>query len=470
MKMKRKISTLLCAGVIISLLTGCGGEYAGVTEKESASGAAVSGTAINEETVSGSAVKGTERKEKNRENWYCSETNFYYAKTDYFCARSEIPFIMEWNKEDGTKQKIECKDLSNLCYVDDKWVYYTVYGKSFEGNDFPSDDLYRAPIEQNHLNIKKAEKLFTERVGITTDEIYCDGRYVAYISEEMKYKKYDLKEKCFIGDLDKGDKYYGSDILGVAGGNIYIRLGEEGGLYVQKLDSEKVTKITGENVWGSAFAITESDIYYSEEYAMPFSIMRYHLKDGSKQEAVKEEQVETLLAQLDLAQTGDSYLRYEPDWMFVSGDRLYIQFEVEWEKTDEMTCQKEVITWQNLGEDGELHYARELTECLEKQNAAEVIDQDSGLLGRQCLSRGYCIDMTDEKCYMYLYNPEEDKNVLACYNFNKGEFSYVDEEDMDWYLPYYAASFVSMEKFMSEAMFSPLENGKGSEWIYSDFY
>ena len=95
---------------------------------------------------------------------------------------------------------------------------------------------------------------------------------------------------------------------------------------------------------------------------------------------------------------------------------------------------------------------------------------DTVLTGRMCLSRGYCIDMTDEKCYMYLYNPEEDKNVLACYNFNKGEFSYVDEEDMDWYLPYYAASFVSMEKFMSEAMFSPLENGKDSEWMYGDFY
>lgn len=465
--MKKRISAFLCIWLAAGVLAGCGGEYAGTTDQGGVSGSAVSGSAVTDGVVSDSAVKGVESKEereKNRTNWYCSETNFYYAMTGFI---SDKPFIMEWNKENGTKRKIECEDLSNLCYVDDNWVYYTVFGKWFDENDFHSEELYRAPIEQNRLNLEKAELLFTERLGISYNDIYCDGSYVAYIDEEMRYKKYDLKEKRFIGNFAKDKKEYETDILAVSGENIYLRLEGKGGLYSQKLDSAKTIKITDGYVLGSAFAATESDVYYSEEYALPFTLMKYHLEDGSKQAVLTEKQVDEFLKQMIVTEEEESYLRYEPNWMFVSGNRLYIQFEVQWDREKGLSYHKQVIAYLELEDNAELHYAKELTEYLERKDGAGHSEERETYEGSIDLSMGCCVDMTDEKCYMYCYDPKVNKTRLACYDFAKGDFSYPDKEDMDWYLPYYAAPFVSMEKFMSETyMYYEYD----SDWDFIDFY
>lgn len=80
---KRNRSTLLCmilcAGMCAVFIAGCGGEYAGLTEGDAVSGAAVSGEAVSgdairKETVSGPAVEDREESFQMQTGWMEQET------------------------------------------------------------------------------------------------------------------------------------------------------------------------------------------------------------------------------------------------------------------------------------------------------------------------------------------------------------------------------------------------------------
>lgn len=475
--LRRKMSFLCCTALVAALLAGCGGEFdrtsAGSGE---ASGSAVSGAAVSGTAVSGSAVDelpvsspGVKRPalrvdgKKDRENWFYSETNFYYART---CEQNEsdgTTYIMEHNLADGTERQIPCKNLSNLCYVDNNWVYYTVNGEYFEhfdGHNFPSTHLYKAPIEKNRLNLEKAKRILTEQMGMEPDTIYCDGRYVIYVAIDdlvnTIYKKYDLKKGNYIENFENSQEGCEGSLLAVAGGKIYFRL-DDMGFYCRELESGKQTKITGKEVYGSTFAVAESDVFYCEDAVIPLSVKRYHWKDGSKQKVITEKQIEELVVQNHLAKGKDFW--FQIDGMFVSGNRLYVQFEVDWDNGGVGSdCKKEVVAYIDMKDAGELHYAKELTECLAGDN---IIYEESG---NKFYSRGKCIDMTDETCYMLLFNETRKKITLARYDFAQGEFSYVEREDLDWHLPYFTASFVAMEKTFEEMP------DRESDWTYAYYY
>lgn len=473
--LRRRISFLCCTALAAALLAGCGGEFdrasAGSGE---ASGSAVSGAAVSGTAVSGSAVDelpvsspGVKRPaqrvngKKDRENWFYSETNFYYART---CEQNEsdgTTYIVERNLADGTERQILCNDLSNLCYVDDNWVYYTVDGEYFDGHSFPSTHLYRAPIEKNRLNLDKAKQILTEYAGIEPETLYCDGRYVIYITidyldcQDSIYKIYDLKKQDytenFVNSQDGCDP-----LLAVAGGRIYFRL-DDRGFYCHELKSGKQTKISGREVYGSTFAVAESDVFYSEDAAIPLSVKKYHWKDGSKQKVITEKQIEELVVENHLAKGKD--FGFQIDGMFISGNRLYVQFELDWNNGGVGSeCKKEVVAYIDIKDDQELHYAKELTECLTGDN---IIYEESG---DKFYSRGKCIDMTDETCYMLVYNETSKKITLARYDFAQEQFSYVEREDLDWHLPYFAASFVAMEKTFEEMP------DRESDWTYTYYY
>ena len=56
--MKKKIGYILCVFLAACFFAGCGGEFAGLSREEAASGGAVSGGAVSEGAVSGGAVSG----------------------------------------------------------------------------------------------------------------------------------------------------------------------------------------------------------------------------------------------------------------------------------------------------------------------------------------------------------------------------------------------------------------------------
>lgn len=453
--MKKQIAIILCASLLLNMLSGCGGEYTGVSGRDgSVSGGAVSGGAVSGGAVSPQAVSGgaiTEKKltslsgQKDRTNWFCSDTNFYYM-TSY----GEDGFV-EHNLVDGTERKIHRKNLWQLCYVDNDWVYYVVQA----GRE--KDKLYRAPIKDNRVNIKKEECLFKEKNEIFTD-IYCDGRYLLYITGDGMYRKYDLKENRDIGSLYKDEKYGDCNVLAVVDGYVYLRFAEKG-LYRQKLDSEDLIRITKETVWGTAIAVMGEDVYYSEQYAMPFGIMKYHSENGRKEEVVSKAQIQALLRENQLLdkEAYANITEYDPAGMFVCGERIYVQLKLTWEGAGSICC-KNIVFYLEPNKDGELHYAKELTECLVDEKPMEEY-------GKTFYSRGRCVEITEETCYMEIYNPETDKNTLAGYDFSSGEFRYMTDKEMAWYLPYYVAPYQMMEK-----LFGDMPHYKERDWDYNDLY
>ena len=472
--MKKKIGYILCIFLAACFFVGCGGEFAGLSREGAASGGAasggaVSGGAVSEGAVSGGAVKKIpveKGRKKDRDSWFFSENNFYYLREVEGRGKRLVDcVIVERNLSEDTEREINRKDLSALCYVDDDWVYYVAWEESGHSEDDPEPaSLYRAPIEKNQLNIRKEECLLTDKKGIDAfggEGIYCDGRYLLYITEEGIYKKYDLKKKRFIGNLDKDKRNYGSQILSVVDGYVYLRMGKEEGFYWQKLDAAEITQITGEMVWGMAHAAIGKDVYYSEENAI--SVMKYNVEDGSREKAISEKQLRELLEQNGLLTEKDrTFESYEPIGMFVSGKRLYMQFEIIWRDKKDL-CSRHILVYLEPESGGEIHYDKVLTEYLAYKKPRRKRYED--VYCDRYYSRGRCVEMTDERCYMEVCHPESDKNTLACYDFQSGEFMYLTEEDLDWYLPYFLAPLRNIE--IPEEV-EALE-GKDRDWPYYDY-
>ena len=476
-RMKR---LLLSLAIAAGICAGCGGEFSGHSRERTASGGAVSGGAVSEgavsegavweEAVSGGAVKKTpveKRRKKDRDNWFFSENNFYYLRKDEGGRKEQSDWVlMERDLSEGTEREISRKDVNALCYVDDDWVYYVVWDESKDPEeDSTTDSLYRAPIEKNRLNIQKEQRLMTDKKGINICA-YCDGRYLLYITNSGIYQKYDLKEKRFIGNLDRDERNHDSRVLSVVDGYVYLRMGEEEGFYWQKLDSEEITKISGEMVWGEAHAAIGKDVYYSETYAMPFSVMKYNVEDGSREKAVSEKQLRELLEQNGLLTEKDrTFESYDPIGMFISGKRLYMQFEIIWHNKMGVQYNRNVLVYLEPERGRELHYDKVLTEYLsyDKPQGDWV---EGVFLERYDCSRGRCVQMTDERCYMEVCHTESDKNTLVCYDFQSGEFMYLTEEDLDWYLPYFTAPFRNLESLLGG---DDVLEGKDYDWPYHDY-
>lgn len=475
--MKKKAGYLLCIFLAACFFAGCGGEFAGRSREGAVSGGAVSGGAVSggavsggvvwEGAVSGGAVKKIpveKRRKKDRYSWFFSENNFYYLRKDEGGRKGQADWvIMERDLSEGTEREINRKDVSALCYVDDDWVYYVVWEESENPeDDLVIDSLYRAPIEKNRLNILKEQRLMTDKKGIYICA-YCDGQYLLYITDSGMYQKYDLKEKRFIGNLDRDERNHDSRVLSVVDGYVYLRMGEEEGFYWQKLDSEEITKISGEMVWGVAHVAIGKDVYYSEGYATPFPVMKYNVEDGSREEAVSEKQLKALLLQNGLLPEDDEADEsYCPIGMFISGKRLYMQFEIIWRDKKDL-CSRHILVYLEPESGGEIHYDKVLTEYLAYKKPRRKRYED--VYCDRYYSRGRCVEMADERCYMEVCHPESDKNTLACYDFQSGEFMYLTEEDLDWYLPYFLAPLRNIE--IPEEV-EALE-GKDRDWPYYDY-
>ena len=481
-ELHRMTGLMLLIALAAGICAGCGGEFSGHSRERTASGGAVSGGAVSggavsggavwEEAVSGGAVKKIsveKRRKKDQSSWFFSENNFYYLRE--IEGRGGIPVecvIIERDLSEGTEREINRKDLSGLCYVDDDWVYYVAGESGGSVDDRVSASLYRAPIEKNRLNIRKEECLLTDKKGIDVfgvEGVYCDGRYLLYITEDGNgtYKKYDLKKKRFVGNLHKDKRNCDSQILSVVDGYVYLRMGEDEEFYWQKLDSAEITKITGEMVWGEAHAAIGKDVYYSDEYAMPFSVMKYNVEDGSREKVVSEKQLRELLEQNRLLLEKDkTYESYNLAGMFVSRNRLYMQFEISWDNKIGVGYSRNILVYLEPEKGGELHYDKALTEFLAYDKPQEHWF-DGTFLNEAYCSRGRCVEMTDERCYMEVHDQESDKITLACYDFQSGGFVYLTEEDLDWYLPYFTVPFRNLESLLTgdEAL-----EGKDYDWPY----
>ncbi len=432
--MKENVWYKFCVGMVILLTTtciaACGGEY----ETAFHGGAqGVSGTAVNAtgQVVSGAAVKSPETK-KNGEKWFCSDTHVYFVDSS-----DDNQTLVERSLEDGSERWTEISGLMGVCYADNNWVYFLTEDTS---DEIETSYLWRAPVEKSQVAVSKKELLLTEEEINFGNRIYCDGHYVLYTTfKDVKYKKYDLKQKKFIGDFYKSEKYDGSEVLAVAGNTAFIILGEEG-LVGQRLDSEEIIRIPGNPAvnYERNLAVTDTDMFFTENGGL--GIWQYQIDEGTKRKIATSSQMKKVLTQegiLDLSR-GTDHSCYE-DRMFVYDNRLYIQIDVSW-KQREVTYRRKGILSLDIQGGGDLRCEKKLTGILampEKNTKVAEKQYARAWLEETCfLSRGTCLGFSEGKCFMNLYDPEKDKNTAACYDMASGSFRYITKQDPEWYLWY----------------------------------
>lgn len=434
---------VLCVSLVFLLLTGCGGEYGA-----DASGGAesASGTAIN---VSGQAVSDDSIQSGGEKHRLCSDSHLYYIDNR---DHENDDVLFEHALADGSERQIKIEGLLDVWYADNHWVYYEKLGEEPAEYEAFLIQFCRAPVEGERMNEKKEEVLF-EKGDI--EILYCDGRYVLYNAyttpyddEYTEYDIYDIKEKEHFA--------YGMshvELLAVIDGSAFIcgcMEGTEWAMYRQDLNSRKVSKISDENVPGGTITYTESEFFYVDSYADHPVIWNYHLSDDnhmkndSKEKIVTDTQIKDFLIQEGFLDDSKGEGRdYFVDKLFLFGERLYAQVEINWFGSDlSSPMHKNKVVFSKGLKYGEgIRCEKELTRCLanpvKNQKVVNRYYYNKSSFPVIFLSRGTCIGMVENKCFMRLYHTEKEKNMLAYYDLLTGGLKFLTEKDPEWYLLLY---------------------------------
>ncbi len=450
--MRKIIGYILSVTVIAGLLSGCGGEYAGITEGDAVSGSAVSGeavsggtvsgNAIQEKTVSGAAVEEKEGKETRNErkpdmgsHRFCTDTNLYYVN-EYMDQ-----IMQAWT--DGTHRKCirkwESEDEVEIICVDTDWLYYDV-------NYDDGEVTYRAPIEkdeegQDVVRFQKAEKLVrTEYRDLIP--IYADADYYFYSDQETgEFIKYDLKRKKKVsGNEEIGN--YAARIVPLNDHYFCSDTTDPGCCYVQEKDSGQWEKIcdrmvvTEEN--HDLFVSNGREIFYpryvteiGDRGEAPFEIMGF---DGEKErQFVAWKQVSHAVQKATGAEKLDVCM---PNGMFWQEGRLYLQIQTGW--LEEGLYHMGYMVF-SQGKDGSgLRYEKKLTECMKshvKEWTGKWFNEnaDTVYVEHMAANDAQCIAMVDGTAYLSLYDYGRDKGRLGCYDLDTGEFRWITREDAAFY-------------------------------------
>lgn len=445
------VCLFLCTGAGVSLLSGCGGQYAGIAEGDAVSGDAISSSAVSGEAVSGNAVReeGVRSRVKNQDTYtYCNTTHLYYADQngpEYLSdpqdkESTSCEYIMEYDLLDGSERRIPKADLTQIVYVDDEWVYYITdfYEELDEETEYVYQSrLWRAPVEGGELREEKEELVLTEENGIVAGRLCGDRKYFVYTTEESGiYTKWDLEEERYIGDYDQED-YEFSQILGVKDGKVILLLGYD--LVCQEPAEEGFDVISPEaSGYEILVSMTDTHVFYIERAEEDSVLSTYRLSDGGREKLASRQQLQKLLRRegvLDRSQGKDP--TWYVDHLLAAGDRLYIQIDISWKENGVTYRDKAVCSCADSG-NGKLRYEKELTECLKNPGENQKVftkhyyraNEEKALF----LSRGSVIAVAQEKIYFCLYDPEKEKNTLACFDLSSGKFKFLTKKDMEGYV------------------------------------
>ncbi|MCM1244314.1 MAG: hypothetical protein NC293_01565 [Roseburia sp.] len=469
--MKKNRRTVFCIVLCTAMLTGCGGEYAGLTEGNAVSGSVVSGGAVSEGAVndkvaepdaaSGSAVENA--KQDMSSYRFCTDTNVYYAD---LCGQIEQMRI------DGTHRKCileRCEYTTEVVYADEDWLYYGMIG-------YDDEITYRAPIGKDAkgydvVDFSKEEKLVSS-YGDDPHALYADSDYYFYEDQlEEKMIKYDLKRKEKVSESEIVAEFF------LPLGDYYI-MASHGGIYSQKKDSVQWTKVS-EYVEGTITWLWDinpiqgdgEEIFYPQQVTekedeFHFKIKRY---DGQREWdfATGEE-----LSHVARGAIGGKRLDIcEPYEMFLQDDRLYIQFLIGWmEKgiyhVEYMICSKE-----KTEEDSGLRYEKELTECMKshvKEQRGKYLTYEKEYDQQIVVNSAQCMAMVDRTAYLNLYDYEKDKERLGCYDLSTGKFQWITDEDAVFYKPYYDCSWWEWIDDQLDRFFIDCFNEFVPTWVYEN--
>lgn len=451
----RKISFMLCAGLLTGLLSGCGGEYAGGSGEIGG----VSGGAVSGQAVSGPAVSENRSEEKKLQ--WCNDTNLYYYEYD----DDENFIIVERNKEDGSERKFTVKDGNGILYVDNEWIYYI--RSLWRNGENEGDQFWRAPMATKggicHADWKREESILEEEDGIDgvrkgNDWIFCNDRWIAYVTGKGEYRQYDMKEKKMVPQtVQAAEKFDARMSQGNARGaivdfveNTYWLDGSTGKLVPFKNQAKEDEKVSHDAyfILNEGIAMTDFCRYdENDNYVfLGTGIDFYHYPDenhtkGWTEQLVSTEEEKTLLEK-------EGFLKYmedEESWyntvrIFARGQTIYQEIEFRG-KEDGVVYKDMVMLSYRLGQKGSLQVDRALTEAMrnpeDNQKVFCKIWGNAGGSGKaRFFSNGLCVYMTERYAFLIQSDEKTEEWQLVSYEFDSGKTKVLDKEDEEWYLLY----------------------------------
>lgn len=476
--MKKQMILLLCAALLAGMLTGCGGEYGQTGLSEGVSGSAVSGGAVSGQAVSDGAVDdehGIQTK-KGKKYQNCNDTNLYYVKVT---GDENKETLVERKLTDGTEREFPIEDgYGGILYVDNDWIYYCkeVEKKGEGEEDEYQDSFWRAPMEKSgdgcHVNMDK-EELVISAAGETDTFVFCNGRWIVYAPlNERGFCQYDIENRKFISQNKQKMKEYATLPVVSAKGAVVSFPDDDYWLDGSSGKLIPIPEFTGMslNVVDSGILFIDSIVYNDEDEVkiINVDVKLWHFPDDSYPEGrlesiISDEEVRRLLKK-EVDVRGD--VRYETVSAFIRDNTLYQQISIHQTEKNVTTCDI-VILSRELGGQGELRVEEKLTGLLrnpkEKQKVFKKIWGRAGAPSdARFLSRGVCVDMTEEYCFFVLSEPGEDWRV-ACYEFEGDTLKILDENDDEWYLLFMDSNTHPGEVLGGFSDYMPDNNGEEVE-------
>ena len=164
-------------------------------------GSQVSGSAVNQQTANS-------KQQKYANGRYCNSTNFY-GKFDMGSKRrenmkSKADGIFQYSLDGKRLKEIEIRDMRELFYVDDQWIYFDITPED-------SHSLYRAPIQKvkgnDEIHLEQKECLVSSDCWV--DLLYIGEKYLVYYDLESCYQYHFATKKATkvkgVKPLEKAD-------------------------------------------------------------------------------------------------------------------------------------------------------------------------------------------------------------------------------------------------------------------------
>lgn len=447
--MKKIIGYILSVGIVMGVLAGCGGEYAGVSEGSAVSGGAVSGGAVSGSAVSGkltdsdvasgSAVKKQGDMSSHR---FCTDTNLYYTENG-----SIMQMRLDGTNKTCVEKQTDDDIFVSLNYVDGSCLYYELWTEEHK-----KDVVYCVPIGKgldgyDEVKMSEKEEILTGRALYV---IYADTRYLFYSTGDDEIIKYDLQKQ--MGKETSSDVSWTRDfsIFRIEEGYLAVSMGEE--IFLQDEDSVQWKKISDAVIEGIPYfeenmTQNEKAVFYPQylddyEEDVRFCIQRC---DGKREaDFISWEQLsQTIMREKKVNELDICMVR----WMFWQDGRLYIQIQVGWMKKGTYHMEY-VILSQEEKKDGTgagLRYEKKLTESMQSHantrigkwadaDDEEDIEEGYGVMLEHMTSNdAQCIAMTNGRAYLSCYDYEAESGRLAYYELDSGKFQWVDREDTAFY-------------------------------------
>lgn len=454
----------LCLLVLFSLiLTGCGGNAiqgnrnAGTERAASegaVSGSAVSGSAVSESAVSGGTIQGEDaenqkapeergsEKADDKKYRYSTDTNLYYTDWD---ETSHEPVIVQVRLDGTHKKKIagayDYYDGADvfLVYVDENGLYYNI----IDDNNMGGEELYYVPIEkdaQGYDVVKRSgEEVLSKEDDICT--VYADSQYMLYdtceeiVKIDMRKKKIHSRQK--IADLAE-DSDFGWEFFRLS--DCFVAIAEEGGIYVQKTEGSEWRRISDKRWMDEEDRIVQTgDCLFCGSYrdydAYTWTVLKC---DGEGTEPfITLEQVGKAVGKVRGAKAAAGVNSESVTELFGDAGRLYVQVGLIWEEAG--VTRAEYLLFSRGERESELRYEKKLTESMQSKvknrhgrwgiQSSENDKLETVYTENAVMNDARCVCMMDGKAYLSLYDYENDKGRLGCYELQSGAFQWISKKE-----------------------------------------